>query len=164
MGNFTCAASNIRCLPFHFDLWLYPAVLSWGCHYLLLRFDTAVMLWPWRWPWRKSRQLTPPPRSLAVRIFAMRMADLPYLNLTGEELTPSRDHVFYLTFPASWKTSDIIQLFSPFSESGPRGIITHEEKEVMLLVVTRKTYMINIIIKINAKACLLPLLEHHIAS
>ena len=49
------------------------------------------------------------------------MADLPYLNLTGEDLTPSRDHVFYLTFPALWKTSDIIQLFSPFSECRPES-------------------------------------------
>ena len=29
-------------------------------------------------------------------------------------VTPSRDHVFYLMFPAEWKTSDIIQLFAPF--------------------------------------------------
>ena len=66
-----------------------------------------------------------------VRIFAMRMADLPYLNLTGEDLTPSRDHVFHLTFPASWRTADIIQLFSPFSESrggkGIRGVVFKRE-------------------------------------
>ena len=60
--------------------------------------------------------LTPPAGD--VRIFAMRLADLPYLNLTGEDLTPSRDHVFHLTFPVSWRTADIVQLFSPFSESG----------------------------------------------
>ena len=37
-------------------------------------------------------------------------------NSLVHTVTPSRDHVFYLVFPAEWKTSDIIQLFSPFGE------------------------------------------------
>lgn len=48
------------------------------------------------------------------KIFIMRMEDIPYLNLAGEDLKPSRDHVFYLTFPSTWKYTDILDLFSPF--------------------------------------------------
>ena len=36
------------------------------------------------------------------------------MNLNGADLEPERNHVFHLTFPALWKASDIIQLFSPF--------------------------------------------------
>ncbi|XP_043203131.1 poly(A)-specific ribonuclease PARN-like [Amphibalanus amphitrite] len=54
-------------------------------------------------------------RPFANKVFAQGMADMPYLNITGEELTPSRDHVFYLTFPSHWKTNDIMHIFSPFS-------------------------------------------------
>ena len=31
-------------------------------------------------------------------------------------VTPSRDHVFHVTFPAEWKTSDLQQLFGPFGK------------------------------------------------
>ncbi|KAF0289492.1 Poly(A)-specific ribonuclease PARN [Amphibalanus amphitrite] len=54
-------------------------------------------------------------RPFANKVFAQGMADMPYLNITGEELTPSRDHVFYLTFPSHWKTNDIMHIFSPFN-------------------------------------------------
>ncbi|XP_037093747.1 poly(A)-specific ribonuclease PARN-like, partial [Pollicipes pollicipes] len=54
-------------------------------------------------------------RPFSNKVFVMRMADMPYLNLTGDDVEPSRDHVFHLTFPAAWKTSDIVQLFSAFS-------------------------------------------------
>ena len=32
----------------------------------------------------------------------MRLSDLPYINLTGPDLCPPRDHVFHVTFPAEW--------------------------------------------------------------
>lgn len=48
------------------------------------------------------------------KIFVMKMEDIPYLNLAGHDLSPSRDHVFYLTFPGDWKQSDILDLFSSF--------------------------------------------------
>ncbi|XP_037093748.1 poly(A)-specific ribonuclease PARN-like, partial [Pollicipes pollicipes] len=54
-------------------------------------------------------------RPFSNKVFVMRMADMPYLNLTGDDVEPSRDHVFHLTFPAAWKTGDIVQLFSAFS-------------------------------------------------
>ena len=60
----------------------------------------------------------PPDSSLVVpfinKIFVMRMEDIPYLNLAGPDLSPSRDHVFYLTFPSDWKQSDILDLFNNF--------------------------------------------------
>lgn len=60
----------------------------------------------------------PPDSSLVVpflnKIFVMRMEDVPYLNLAGPDLNPSRDHVFYLTFPSDWKQGDILDLFSNF--------------------------------------------------
>ncbi|XP_037546308.1 poly(A)-specific ribonuclease PARN [Nematolebias whitei] len=44
----------------------------------------------------------------------MRIIDIPYLNVTGPDLQPKRDHVLYVTFPKEWKTSDLYQLFSAF--------------------------------------------------
>ena len=42
----------------------------------------------------------------------MRMADIPYLNLDGAEVEPERGHVFHVTFPKEWKTSDVASIFS----------------------------------------------------
>lgn len=60
----------------------------------------------------------PPDSSLVVpflnKIFVMRMEDIPYLNLAGHDLNPSRDHVFYLTFPSDWKQAHIHDLFNNF--------------------------------------------------
>ncbi|XP_017879496.1 poly(A)-specific ribonuclease PARN-like isoform X2 [Ceratina calcarata] len=43
-----------------------------------------------------------------------RLKDMPYINITGDDPKPSREHVFHLTFPREWKFNDISQLFSPF--------------------------------------------------
>ncbi|CAH2037934.1 unnamed protein product, partial [Iphiclides podalirius] len=50
------------------------------------------------------------------KLFLARTAhqDSPYMNLSGADPTPSRDHVFHLTFPKDWQRSDISQLFSAF--------------------------------------------------
>ncbi|KAL3877205.1 hypothetical protein ACJMK2_034946 [Sinanodonta woodiana] len=48
------------------------------------------------------------------KLFMMRLIDIPYMDLTGPDLKPTRDHVFHVTFPATWRTSDLFQLFSPF--------------------------------------------------
>ncbi|XP_072319625.1 poly(A)-specific ribonuclease PARN isoform X2 [Eucyclogobius newberryi] len=68
--------------------------------------------------------LTPPKGHISVRskliepffnkLFLMRIIDIPYLNITGPDLQPKRDHVLYVTFPKEWKTSDLYQLFSAF--------------------------------------------------
>uniref|UniRef100_A0A3Q4B9H5 Poly(A)-specific ribonuclease PARN n=1 Tax=Mola mola TaxID=94237 RepID=A0A3Q4B9H5_MOLML len=68
--------------------------------------------------------LTPPKAYISSRskliepffnkLFLMRIIDIPYLNITGPDLQPKRDHVLYVTFPKEWKTSDLYQLFSAF--------------------------------------------------
>ncbi|XP_008314795.1 poly(A)-specific ribonuclease PARN isoform X1 [Cynoglossus semilaevis] len=68
--------------------------------------------------------LTPPksyisPRSKLIepffnKLFLMRIIDIPYLNVTGPDLQPKRDHVLHVSFPKEWKTSDLYQLFSAF--------------------------------------------------
>ncbi|XP_062866479.1 poly(A)-specific ribonuclease PARN isoform X2 [Trichomycterus rosablanca] len=68
--------------------------------------------------------LTPPRAHISARskliepfynkLFLMRVADIPYLNISGPDLQPKRDHVLYVTFPKEWKTSDLYQLFSAF--------------------------------------------------
>ncbi|XP_018572032.1 poly(A)-specific ribonuclease PARN isoform X2 [Anoplophora glabripennis] len=50
------------------------------------------------------------------KIFLMLLVDNQYINLAGKDLTVSRDHVFYMTFPKEWKTGNITQLFSPFGK------------------------------------------------
>ena len=45
----------------------------------------------------------------------LQIPDIPYLNLSGEDLDPNRDHVFHVQFPSQWKTSDLQQLFSSFA-------------------------------------------------
>jgi len=45
------------------------------------------------------------------KLFLMRIPDTPYLDLAGPDPAPSREHVFHLTFPKEWKTSDLINLF-----------------------------------------------------
>jgi len=47
------------------------------------------------------------------KLYLMKIADIPYMNLAGEDLKPDRGHVFHITFPSEWRTSDIVHLFSP---------------------------------------------------
>ncbi|CAL1547260.1 unnamed protein product [Lymnaea stagnalis] len=48
------------------------------------------------------------------KLFLMRIADIPYLNLDGPDLEVSRDHVFHITFPKEWRISDLQSLFQPY--------------------------------------------------
>merc|ERR1719186_2003050 len=48
------------------------------------------------------------------KLFIMRVADIPYMNLAGEEVNPERSHVFHIQFPHAWKRTDLDLLFSPF--------------------------------------------------
>lgn len=50
------------------------------------------------------------------RLFIMRIIDYSYVNLKGDEPKPTRNHVFHITFPKEWKTTDIVQLFSPYGD------------------------------------------------
>ncbi|XP_046462302.1 poly(A)-specific ribonuclease PARN-like isoform X2 [Daphnia pulex] len=46
------------------------------------------------------------------KIYMMMVTDIPYMTLSGPDLEPSREHIFYVTFPKSWKLHDIFHLFS----------------------------------------------------
>ncbi|XP_063915783.1 poly(A)-specific ribonuclease PARN-like isoform X2 [Zophobas morio] len=48
------------------------------------------------------------------KLYLMMLRDSQYINLAGQDPNPSRDHVFYLTFPRDWRLNNIIELFSPF--------------------------------------------------
>ncbi|KAK0096480.1 hypothetical protein PV326_005374 [Microctonus aethiopoides] len=48
------------------------------------------------------------------KLIIVRLRDYPYIHLVENDPNPNRDHVFHITFPSAWKTSDITHLFSPF--------------------------------------------------
>ncbi|XP_062601439.1 poly(A)-specific ribonuclease PARN-like [Saccostrea cucullata] len=52
------------------------------------------------------------------KLFLMRIPDIPYLDLTAEDVLPNREHVFHVTFPKEWKAPNLYQLFSPFGNVG----------------------------------------------
>ncbi|XP_040151331.1 poly(A)-specific ribonuclease PARN-like isoform X1 [Anopheles arabiensis] len=48
------------------------------------------------------------------RIFITRLTDVNYIYLNGKEPTQTREHIFYATFPETWRTGDIQNKFKPF--------------------------------------------------
>ncbi|XP_049291328.1 poly(A)-specific ribonuclease PARN-like isoform X1 [Anopheles funestus] len=48
------------------------------------------------------------------RIFITRLNDVNYIYLNGKEPSQSREHIFYVTFPENWRTTDIMSKFKPF--------------------------------------------------
>ncbi|XP_015595875.2 poly(A)-specific ribonuclease PARN isoform X1 [Cephus cinctus] len=48
------------------------------------------------------------------KLLITRLKDVPYIDLTGKDPNPSRDHVFHITFPKKWRFSDVSQLFNPY--------------------------------------------------
>ena len=55
------------------------------------------------------------------KVYMMKMTDIPYLTLdpTVEDALPDRGHVFHLTFPSNWKTSDIKVFLLDFIQMPP---------------------------------------------
>ncbi|XP_013169304.1 PREDICTED: poly(A)-specific ribonuclease PARN-like isoform X2 [Papilio xuthus] len=60
--------------------------------------------------------------------------DSPYMNLTGPDPTPSRDHVYYITFPKDWQRSDISQIFSSL---GPVTVQFLDETSALVALMRR---------------------------
>ncbi len=60
--------------------------------------------------WPNDKYLSP----FLNKVNMMRILDISYLNLAGPDVIPNRDHVFHVTFPAEWKTTDLLTLFAPF--------------------------------------------------
>jgi poly(A)-specific ribonuclease len=50
------------------------------------------------------------------KLYLMRMLDISYLNISGTDLTPSRDHVFHVNCPKEATTKSILDIFSPFGQ------------------------------------------------
>ena len=40
--------------------------------------------------------------------------DLKHLNFGGDDVVVNRGHLYHLTFPSQWKSTDLYQLFSAF--------------------------------------------------
>ncbi|CAF4900755.1 unnamed protein product [Pieris macdunnoughi] len=57
-------------------------------------------------------------RPFINKVFLAKTAyqDSPYINLAGVDPSPSREHVFHLTFPKDWQRNDINQLFSAYGQ------------------------------------------------
>lgn len=53
-------------------------------------------------------------RPFLNRVFVMGVTDVKGINLAGKDPAPKRDHVFHVTFPATWKRLDITNRFKDF--------------------------------------------------
>lgn len=53
-------------------------------------------------------------RPFLNRVFVMGVMDLKAMHLSGKDPAPHRDHVFHITFPATWKRIDITNRFKDF--------------------------------------------------
>ncbi|XP_041977962.1 poly(A)-specific ribonuclease PARN-like isoform X2 [Aricia agestis] len=67
---------------------------------------------------RGSRVADAAVRPYLNKLYLARTAhqDSPYINLAGPDPSPSRDHVFHLTFPKEWQRNDLNQLFSAYGQ------------------------------------------------
>ncbi|XP_050524921.1 poly(A)-specific ribonuclease PARN-like isoform X2 [Daktulosphaira vitifoliae] len=54
-------------------------------------------------------------KSYMNKLFMIRYNEDPCLNLGGPESQIQRNHVYHITFPPEWKTIDITNVFSPFT-------------------------------------------------
>ncbi|XP_071953406.1 poly(A)-specific ribonuclease PARN-like isoform X1 [Antedon mediterranea] len=88
----------------------YDAFITGQCFAIMANFLGTFMDPPKHRVSPSSQFLEP----FMNKIHLMRSLDIPYLNLNGPDLQPSRNHVFHVTFPKEWRTSDLHQLFSPF--------------------------------------------------
>ncbi|ODM91508.1 Poly(A)-specific ribonuclease PARN, partial [Orchesella cincta] len=50
------------------------------------------------------------------KLYLMRMLDITYMNISGTDLTPRRDHVFHVNCPKESTTKTILNMFSPFGQ------------------------------------------------
>ncbi|XP_025408828.1 poly(A)-specific ribonuclease PARN-like [Sipha flava] len=54
-------------------------------------------------------------KSYQNKLYMIRYNEDPCLNLNGPEPKLQRSHVYHITFPPEWKTIDITNIFSPFT-------------------------------------------------
>ena len=88
----------------------YDAFITGNCFAIMMKHLASLQKTPSRFLKVDAPLLQP----YVNKLFLMKINDIPYMNLAGKDITPNRDHVFHVTFPADWKTNDIQQLFLPF--------------------------------------------------
>ncbi|XP_033105063.1 poly(A)-specific ribonuclease PARN-like [Anneissia japonica] len=88
----------------------YDAYLTGQCFAIMANYLGTFMDPPKQRVSPSSQFLEP----FMNKIHLMRSNDIPYLNLNGPDLQPSRNHVFHVTFPKEWRIGDLHRLFSPF--------------------------------------------------
>ena len=71
---------------------------------------------------RSSQSLNVPPDNPILqpffnKLYLMKIADIPYMNLAGDDLCPERAHVFHVQFPKEWKTADLSKCPSQTKET-----------------------------------------------
>ncbi|XP_055528677.1 poly(A)-specific ribonuclease PARN-like isoform X2 [Wyeomyia smithii] len=55
-------------------------------------------------------------KSYFNRIFLLRLADVNYIYTHGKEPSISREHVFFITFPENWRSTDILIRFRNYGQ------------------------------------------------
>ncbi|RDD43985.1 Poly(A)-specific ribonuclease PARN [Trichoplax sp. H2] len=63
-----------------------------------------------------------------------RMLDIPYLNLSGDDVRPSREHVFVMRFKEPWPLSKIADYFSAFGGAKPMPVPMDETSFYIILL------------------------------
>lgn len=54
--------------------------------------------------------------SLQNKLYMMRITDIPYMNVAGDDLPLSREHMFHVQFTADKKRHDIQTVFNPYGQ------------------------------------------------
>ncbi|XP_072029451.1 poly(A)-specific ribonuclease PARN-like [Amphiura filiformis] len=88
----------------------YDAFITGQCFATMANYLGTFMTPPQKRVSPSSQLLEP----FLNKVCMFRVQDIPYMNLTGKDLQPSRAHVFHVTFPQEWKGSDLYQLFGDF--------------------------------------------------
>ncbi|XP_022120788.2 poly(A)-specific ribonuclease PARN [Pieris rapae] len=75
-------------------------------------------------------------RPFLNKVFLAKTAhqDSPYMNLAGDDPSPSREHIFHLTFPRDWQRNEINQLFSAYGQI----IVQFLDDKSALVALTRR--------------------------
>lgn len=82
------------------------------------------------------------------RINILGIRDIKYMDITGEDKTPCREHVFQLNFPTGWKETDFVDLFSPIcSLSRPTVWINESSVYVTLANKEKSKEVIEILVR-----------------
>lgn len=104
VGSSPYSLTDTKCHEAGYDTFLTGIALATMLRYLGSRQSPAVKTLP------MTHQLV---NVLTNRIYVSCMNEVLYIDLTGDDPVPCRDHVFHVTFPVSYRTSDLVKLFKP---------------------------------------------------